>query len=259
MDAETKEQLKTNDLATQLVRLEHAVEKYWFPVVLVVLVVFGGFLLVRFYRAQQIAAEEARWGSLVAIDTQDQTLGDAPLDTVRKLIAENTDANFLAQARMRLAAGLIDRGLESRDLKRFDEAEQLLRAVADDSQVAVSTQAAATYQLAAVYESKREFDKAKAEYQKLATDAKFANNPFKNLAEMQVEMLPKLGTPVAMTPGSPPPPPTEPTASAPASAEAATSAPTATAPANAAPATNAAPAAEAAPAAATQPVTPAQP
>lgn len=248
MDAETKQQLKTNDLATQLVRLEHAIEKYWFPVVVVVLLGFGGFVLVRFYQAQQIATEEARWGALMAANTFDQSLGDAPLDVVRTMIAENSDANFLAQARMRLATGLIARGLEGGDMKRFDEAEQVLRAVADASGVATATQAAAIYQLASVYESKRDFEKAKAAYQQLATDAKFEGNPFKILATSQLDMVPKLGAPVVMTPGSPPPPPQPempPT-------ETPTSTPTASAPAATAPAA-------AAPTAASQPAAPAQP
>lgn len=230
MDADQRQDLKQNEFGEFLIKAKETVDRWATPVLVVVAVVVIGVVGFRLWRWQKALELERGWATLSSLNRTTGEERESNPDALRALADKHIDPRLSAAARLRAAAALRDKFMESGDVKLLDEIETELRAVIDAADLSDHLKAIALYQQAVVHESRRDFDGAKSIYEKLAQEPRYGGSPFKDLAAQAISELPSISTPVNFLPGSPPPP-----ASAPTSAEADTSAP--------APATSSAPAA----------------
>jgi len=216
MDADTRHQLKTNELVQLLSRIDLSDRRLWYWIVgvgLVVVLYFGWKL--RNWQAR--AALDLEWQSLRSLDTSTKH-GDAPLEQLRRLISENSDPRVVAAARLRLGNALFERAGENtaESSSYLDEAVRELAAVAESADVPPAMPAAALFKLGKVYETRREFDQARQVYERLRDDSRFEGVPFRELAADRLELLDKLAARIELQPGlAPLPPPASKPASAP--------------------------------------------
>lgn len=232
---EVQQETKPDVLTEQLLKLQQVVDKFWLPVTVIVVAVIAVWGGMRFMHAQQIAREEKQWQELMTLPVGDSSKAEGTIESLKTMIETHSDALFRSSARLRLADALIARGLEKADLKYFDEAEPVLQAVVSDSASTTMNVATALMKLGSVYESKRQFDKAKEVYTRVASESRFESSPFRDIATSMLESLPKLSVKVDFVPGNSPTPaqpapnkpiieavPTPPPTGAPASTPAAT-------------------------------------
>jgi predicted negative regulator of RcsB-dependent stress response len=219
MDAEERHELKTNELANLLVKLKDWSDKYLNTVLTVVALaalVWAGY---RFWSWRQENAVHAAWAEVSRANIRDLTAGDAPLDQLRRVIADSPDPTVAAIARIRLAAGLVQRADEAGGEARLSEAATELRNVVS-SGVSDSLKAAALFKLASVCEGQRDLKAAREAYEQLVKTPVYDALPFKALAEDRLKTLDELATKVDLLPGSAPLPVPPSAASAPTSAPA---------------------------------------
>ncbi len=220
MDADTRHQLKTNELGEMLDQLVHLRDRrviYGIAAVTLAILLYVSY---RVWSWSARAAVESGWAALQQVDSTDPALGDAPLDQLRQIAGSTANEALSATTRLRLAEALHARGA-SGDAAKLNEARAELEAITSGGGPAV-IRAAAMYQLAAVFESMREMDQARATYDRLTQNPEFAGSPFVSLAGSRRESLDRVPRSITMNPGLPPPPPppaSAPAASAPASAE----------------------------------------
>ena len=213
MDADTRHQLKQNELADALGRLRDLRDPR-FLAALAVLVVVG--LAILGWKAwnysQRLALEQAsqRLGALQeALNSQDAPRIARARDDLRTLIDSTRNADMAAAARLLLARSRYDEAMSSAAQRPagFEEAATQLEQLLAQPAVSPMLRAAATYLLANTYESLRRVDAAKELWQQLARDALYAGTPYQSLAEEKLLSIDELSAPVAFVPGSPPPPP----------------------------------------------------
>ncbi|MEP0848119.1 MAG: hypothetical protein HRF50_15015 [Phycisphaerae bacterium] len=205
MDADTRHQLKSNELAEFFARAAEFRDRRVNAVAIAVValvVLYAGY---KFWNWRTGVAAETAWARLGAVGSIDPSLGDAPLDSLRKVIEDGAPPAVEAMARLRLANALLARGIAG-DSGRLGEAALQLEALLGSDAPAL-LRAAATFQLANVLESQRDFARAKETYQRLASDPAFIGSPFIRLAAERLESLDSLPVSIEMRPGLPPPPP----------------------------------------------------
>jgi hypothetical protein len=225
MDADTRHQLKSNELADMLASLKDLKKpQYLYPglVVLVVAVAVAAWYGWRY--SQRVAAEQD-WQRLDRIIA---TLNSGDVNTVsgaqgelRAMLDEKLPPSVLGYARVELARSRVEQGLAQPTERpgAFEDAAKLLEAVRSDPATPPMQQAEATFLLASTCESLRQLDRAKELYQSLTQEAQYAGSPYQSLAERRLSDIDKLAKPVAFVPGempvAPPPevmgPPAEPT------------------------------------------------
>ncbi|MBU0639971.1 MAG: hypothetical protein KKB50_13970 [Planctomycetes bacterium] len=209
MDADTRHQLKQNELAValgQLRKLGDVRTRYW---LIAIVVVVAAILVYRYSRAQQAQTVVQEWARLAAIDPMAMTQDSAPLDELRSLISQSSNPGFAAVARLQLTWAL--RQQAQADPERAEtllrEAANELKLVADAPDTAAPLAAAAHYALGSVYESLGEFDQAKTTYETLITNNRYVGSPFPAMASERIEGVDALRVRVTFEPGDPPPPP----------------------------------------------------
>src|SRR5262245_18729244 len=195
MDAEERHELKTNELANALLKLKEWSDKYLntvLTIVAAVALVWAGY---RFWSWRRENAVHAAWAEVSRANIRDLTAGDAPLDQLRRVITDAPEPTVAAIARVRLAAGLVQRADEAGGEARLSEAASELRNVVS-SGVADSLKAAALFKLAAIYESQRDLKAARETYNQLINSPQFDALPFKSLAEDRLKTLDELANKV---------------------------------------------------------------
>lgn len=217
MDAETRHQLKTNELGDLLEQVANLRDRRVVYAAVAVGLALLAYVSYRVWSWRAAASVNAGWAALQAVESIDPSLGEAPLDRLRAVVAEASDPTLQAMARLRLADALHARAVAG-DSSRLTEAQQQLEAILAGSTPPM-LKAAAIYQLGGLYESRRQFDQARLAYQQLQQDTSLAGSPFVKLAEIRLSTLDELPEKIELLPGLPPPPPV---ASAPAEAEAQT-------------------------------------
>lgn len=206
MDAERREELKHNALGDFLIKAKETVDRWATPVLIAVALVVVGIVGYRLWRWQKDLELERGWATLSSLN---RSLGQERLsdpDALRALADKGIDQRLSAAARLRVAVVLRDKFMETGDAALLDQIDAELRAVADAPDVPDQIKASALYQQALVLETRRDFEGAKAAYQRLADGTRFAGSPYKDLAAQKISELPELATPVPFVPGIPPPP-----------------------------------------------------
>ena len=222
MDADTRHQLKQNELAEALARLRHLDDRRIRMGLLALGAVLVLVLAVYVWRASSARAREREWDQLyqntIALLT---SAGDEQLDSLqaqmRALIDSASTPNLGASARVQLAVSYINEGLAdpAQRPKAFEEAVALLQPLVNDQAVAPLFRAPALYALANAYESLGQFDKSKELHRQLVETADYDGSIYKQGAERLMQDANDLTTPIAFAPGEappPPPPPTQPSA-----------------------------------------------
>lgn len=206
MDAEHRQELKTNELAENLVKLKALADKYLNTVLTVVAIVAAVFAAYRWWSWRHETAVAGAWAEVAKANVLDPTAGDAAMDKLRSVIADAPEPTVAAMARLRLATGLIDRASEPGNEGRLADAIQALEAVVNSSE-ADSLKGAALLKLATAYESKRDFAAARSAYQKMIDTPAYADLPYKKMAEERLKTLDEIAAKVDFTPGARPVPP----------------------------------------------------
>jgi predicted negative regulator of RcsB-dependent stress response len=211
MDADTRHQLKQNELAEALQKLRLLDDRritIALGVVIVLLVVYAGY---RLWQNSSRAAVDRAWQSLTELQGRLDALTPDPtaLADLRTLIANSPDQTLTGYAKLCLAAELNRTAI--RDTARreplLSEAEQELKTVIDSAAGKPPLQAAALFALASTHESQRRLADARALYQRLVDSQQFDGSPYKPIAEERLADLDQLATAIVFTPGDPPTPP----------------------------------------------------
>jgi predicted negative regulator of RcsB-dependent stress response len=211
MDADTRHQLRQNELAEALARLKDFSDRRtlaWIAVILAAVLAYAGY---KFWgwrqRADLVAASE----SLASVrGVLDPSLGEAPLDRLRQIIAENDDPGLVALARLQLGHGLETRAESPEASASLHDAQTQYEEILAMPGAPDSIKAAAVYRLGLIRETEREFGEARKRYGSLVDNPSFRGSPFVDFAKTRLEQLDELAEPVVFEPGMKPLPATQP-------------------------------------------------
>ena len=218
MDADTRHQLKTNELAEWLssISLSDRRTLLWIGVLLVIAL---GYAAWRVNAWQRQTLLDQQWATLAQVSAELAQPTNETFDRARQLIVEAKDPTLAMLARLRLASALIREAGANADDPYLTEAGSLLETIVNDASVPPQIRAGALYELGTVHETRRELDAARKCYQQLLDEPAFAGIPYVELARGRLETLDDLSRPVEFLPGQPPAatrPATQPATTAPA-------------------------------------------
>ena len=224
MDADTRHQLKHNELADILNKLRDLRDPRFLWTLAAVVVIVLAVLAWKVWQYSRAHVAEQAWSRLADIGmglaADDANAVAGAMSNLRALIQETTDPAVVGYARLQLARARVQQGLTNPAERSaaFEEAVSLLAQIRSDPQKPPLLEAPAAFLLASTYESMREPERAKPLYQELADSAAFAGSPYQALAAERLATMDEATTVVMFTPGEPPPPPppaTQPTPIAP--------------------------------------------
>jgi len=204
MDADTRHQLRQNELAEALARLRDFTDRRtlaWLGVIVAIALAYGGY---RYWRWRQEVQLAQSFRVLSTVNALAPELGEAPLEQLRELIAKTSDPAVRALARLELAQGLEARAVRDGDPARLAEAEAEYQKLMQMPGVPNHLKAAALYRLGMVYESQRDFARARQAFTTLSTDPRFEGTPQKTRATLRLGELDELAVAVHFEPGAKP-------------------------------------------------------
>jgi predicted negative regulator of RcsB-dependent stress response len=210
MDADTRHQLRQNELAEALAKLKDFGDRRTVAWTALILAIALGYVGYKFWRWRQHNQVVAAYQALGGVDPTDASLGDAPLTRLRELIAGNSQPGLVALSRLRLAQGLEARGQIAGGSEKLAEAEAEYHAVLNMPEAPNHFKASAMYRLGMLHETRRDFDQARATYASLSQDQRLAGSPFVELAAQRLDQLDELARPIVFKPGVKPLPTTQP-------------------------------------------------
>lgn len=204
MDADTRHQLKTNELAEWLgsISLSDRRTLLWIGILLVIVL---GYAAWRVNAWQKQSLLDQQWATLAQVSAELTQPTSETFDRARQLITEARDPTLAMLARLRLASALIREAGANPDDPYLTEAASLLETIAGDPSVPPQIRAGALYELGTVHETRRELDAARKCYQQLLDEKAFAGIPYVDLARQRLATLDDLARPVEFLPGQPPP------------------------------------------------------
>ena len=208
MDADSRHDLKKNELAEMLSNFRFFTSdrgRYVTLAVLAVVVLFVGY---RVWRWNSVRAGEESWSAIMEAVVPNTPDGTDGLDSLRQIASSTGDATIRAWADYRLGCGLL-RQANSDETKReqyLPDCIEVLKRVSGVSSTPSSIAAAAEFGLANAYELRRDFEQAKTTYQAIIDNEKYAGSPYQALAGRRVETVDDLNVTVTFTPGEPPAP-----------------------------------------------------
>lgn len=208
MDADTRHQLKQNELAEAINRLRDWDDPRlrWGLVVLAVLAlaVIGWFS----WQASVEYALEQDWQRLADIAMAMEADEQGAEDDLRALIADASSPVLAGYARLRLASARVNEAMEDPSVRQqaLTEAEDELDKVVNNHGGSPMLAASAMFALASVKESLGDMSGARALYESLGESSEYAGSPYQSLAEARLEDMGALETEIAFAPGAPPEP-----------------------------------------------------
>ena len=210
MDADTRHQLKQNDLAEALARIRDFSDKRTLAWIAVIVIVGLGYAGYRYVAWQNARALTAAYQSLANARTtiSDPSRGDAALSRLRQLISENEDPKLVAWSRLQLGAALSARAEGDDAATKLEQAEGEFQAVLQLPVDKRLFKAPARYRLGLLYETKRDFTRAREMYADLERDPEYDGSPFVELAKERLQKLDELAIAVKFEPGVKPLPET---------------------------------------------------
>lgn len=207
MDAETRHQLKQNELATALGKLKNVEARKWLQTIGIIVVLIGLVAGYKLWTASREAAIDRSWSELYRID-RDAAATPAldPVAKIRELIAAQPNPDFQVAARLRLAKALNTRAIN--DAAQHDTLMREAGAALQGAPAAVRPQQriALDYAMSQVHESLGEFDRAKAIYERIIATEAYRGYPAYDLSRVKLDSLDQINKPLKFTPGSRPVP-----------------------------------------------------
>jgi len=213
MDADTRHELKQNELAEALARLRNLRDPgFLYSAIALGLIVVGVIIWYGWRYSQQRHLEDVSRRLVEAQDalfSREGTRVAGAQEDLRGLIKQAKEPDLAAAARLLLARAHYDQAMSAPEQRvaGFEEAARLLEEIRQDTRINAVLDAAATYLLANTYESLWRIDEAKQLWTRLAEDNRYVGTPYKDLARDRLADLAELA-PVAMQPGAPPAPTT---------------------------------------------------
>lgn len=213
MDADTRHQLKQNELVEALGKLRGLKDdpKTFYTLIAVAVVIVAVVVWLGWRYSREHALQQG-WQRLATISTGlavgDETQVAGAEQDLRAMIAEASDPGLAGYARLRLARSRVDRAMaqpEGREAA-LQEARDLLEQIRSDPATRPMLDAAAAFLLATTCESLREIDRAREVYESLTQDTRYAGSPYVELARWRLEDIDTLTVRVAFAPGHPPQP-----------------------------------------------------
>lgn len=208
MDAESRHDLKKNELAEMLSNFRFFTSDRGRFITLAILAVVVLFVGYRVWRWNSVRAGEESWSQIMAAVVPTSPDGTDGLDALRQIVSSTADDTIRAWAEYRLGCGLL-REANSDETKReqyLPECIEVLKRVSGASSTPPSIAAASEYGLANAYELQRDFEQAKITYQAIIDNEKYAGSPYQGLAGGRVDTVDDLNVTVTFTPGDPPAP-----------------------------------------------------
>ncbi len=202
MDAETRHQLKQNELAEALARLRSLDKSVIYAIagVAIGLLIWGAYYT---WNWQATRAEQQEW-SRIFLAGQESADGAGAADTLRVLAAELDEP---AADVARLRAALVS-AVEAAQGAELDD-EALRRALSDLQRLVQRADLDAVFKapawlaIAKIHENLREFDEAAKAYEALQSDY-YAGFPQQQIATVRLTGLERLRESVTFVAGSPP-------------------------------------------------------
>lgn len=212
MDADTRHQLKQNELAEALGKLrdwDNPSNRYLILAIALLVILFAAWKAWSYseQHAREVASRQLGDIQMALQAGEPSTVATAVAD-LRALIADASDPGIAGAARLRLASFRHNEGLMKPDTREeaFAEAARLYDEVIHTRGIPASIEATATFGLATVYESMRKFDEAKALYDKLQEEPRFRGSPYVLMATERVQNFDELREPITLASGAPPVP-----------------------------------------------------
>ncbi len=210
MDAQTRHQLKQNELAEALTRLRGVRFDSRMRLVLVGLaVVIVAIIAFRAWRSSAQRKLESQWGqiSFTTLTAQGDEDG-SNAEKLRGVISSTSDNALKACARVRLAAALRTQALNTPERRQelLNEAAGALKDVTSSNAAALPMRGAAMLSLAGVDEALNQFNEARELYTTLSTDPKFDGYPVRDVAADKLKTLDRVAKPVELVAGEAPVP-----------------------------------------------------
>ncbi|MBK8914165.1 MAG: hypothetical protein IPM64_06110 [Phycisphaerales bacterium] len=211
MDAETRHQLKQNELAAALGKLKNVEARKWLQTIGILVVLIGLVAGYKLWTAGREAAISRSWSELYRIDRDAPATPELdPVAKIRELIAAQPNADFQVAARLRLA-----KALNTRAVGDPAQHDALMREVAAALQGAPASarpqqRIALDYAMSQIHESLGEFDRAKAIYERIVANDAYRGYPAYDLSRVKLDSLDQISKPVTFIPGSRPVPATAP-------------------------------------------------
>lgn len=206
MDAETRHQLKTNELGEALAKLrswnDPTTIRWLIGLGLVVALVAGW----KIWSSLSAASKDNAWAALFEVDPQDDADGAKAISELRAIVDSATDTRLAMAARIRLARALLNEGATepTKRAAAVKEAIDVLKPAAESDALTPALRAAAMYLLATTYESGQQFGEAKSLYRALSEDPRYAGLPFVELATKKLQDFDGVTVAVSFTPGMKP-------------------------------------------------------
>ncbi len=209
MDADTRHQLRQNELAETLLRLrswDNPSTRYALLAVVAVLLIVGGWKAWSYSRA---AAVERDWRSLTSVNESLLMGADAATAQGELQSLINGGANEAVQcyARLALAQTRIQQALEDPEQREagLTEARTLLQEVVSDGGASGALRAAASYGLATVKEWDHDYAGARELYQSVVDNAAhYAGSPWVQMSQDRLLDIDELEAEVVFAAGAPP-------------------------------------------------------
>ena len=199
MDAERRHELKQNDFAEAITKLREVNWSdpritYWTVGIALVIVIFVGYRVMQYRAATQVSSAYQALGEVEVTNT---ALGDAPLDTLQRIIDDNPQPGVVGIATLRLALGKQERD-------DIEAAQRDYEKIIAMQGTPLAIQAAATYQLGKTYEEQRDFDGARQAYARLTEGSEFIGQPYVEMAKARLDTLSDLAVNVVFESGTRP-------------------------------------------------------
>ncbi len=208
MDAQTRHELKQNELQQMLSGfgfLKTETGRNVTLAVIAIVVLYGGY---RLWSWNSGRSAFQSWTALMSTNVPNAIDGAADLGALREIVSSAGDARLRAWAELRLGCGLL-RQANFDPTKReqyTNDAVEVLEQLSSAAGTPATIAAAAEFAMANAYEMQRNFEQAKATYQAIADNERYAGSPYQTLAGERAESIDDLTTAVIFTPGAAPRP-----------------------------------------------------
>ena len=201
MDAETRHELKRNELADAIEKLPRLNDPRVQWAIAGVVVVIVAIVAWNVWRYNRDVALSSAWYALVTASASDDAVAK-----LESLLASSTDARFEAACRVRLAQALLDRADSEPAQHRaaWERVAEVLERVDRDSPPAVL--GPALFMLATVQESLGRVSEAEQNYRLLA-EPRFDGSPYQTQAGERQNSVDEVQVRLELQPGSAPPEP----------------------------------------------------
>ncbi len=210
MDADTRHQLKQNELAEALGRLrdwDNPTTRYTLlGLIAIVLLVAGwkGWSYSRQHAQEQATAQLGEFEAVIGAGDEAQIAAIIP--DLREFIDTVSDPGLKTVARLWLARVRADQAVKDPNDREaaLQDARDAYAAIVDSKNTPPVLEAAAQFGLATVSESLGDVDRARELYKDLTDNRRFAGSPYVDLASSRLENIDELRQEIALAEGTPP-------------------------------------------------------